>query len=260
MKNNIVSRKAYRTLCLLLTVLSFLFSLTGCYQKYTANYLKKFSKYLEYSMGDYSVKEKTKFYFRNEGMFNIDNGEGWSCTLEYTSDDQSRRSFSFKNSPVYSEDSDGENFGYIVREEAISLCGDYLEHNFINKNYNLTETNMNIHLWWTTFHDPSGEKEEYKKFIDEKTGLKLSSITLKELTENWGVKFEIHVSTTIVDEAGLEAVKGIYEKMMRDIFSYMNPEGIEMIADFGGEHGQQSIVYDQASDSFSWVEYLHRTN
>lgn len=230
--------------------------LSGCYKKYNSDYIKKYKKFLEYSLGEYTVADKRVLEWSANPL--PLRGEGIYWELEFLGSKNQERIFSFKNYGG-SKGSDDSNFGFYTIEYAMWLGREQIYNDIVYNYFKADEIGV------MEYHDnrsktsvfilnefPLQGEDYYKKCIDDKEGIQINTITAKELIKQWEGKYRFQVNTAISDGEELNKLKNKIESMMREVFVYLEDDTITI--DVQGEDYEHSYraIYNKELDIFKW--------
>ena|GEM_PF-3027073 len=245
-------------------------SLAGCVSttRITENFLEKYSDFLDYSLGDYTLLETTRGrrgasmgFWANNVIYRV-----WR--LEYTDHDGETRIFRFTNGGRLGVMEDqviaiareiGNDMlrrdivhNYFAPEEynfrGVGSC--YIEPNFRDLSYRPGEYNFELPTLVEVRMRPPPEASDV---LSAESGLQLYSVTPHKLIANWG--FSVSVSLSTSDYENYLDQRERFKAMTRTLANYLELDEISVnfalrtLRTVRLEDGRTS---SQTNESISW--------
>ncbi len=234
--------------------------ITGCGKTYKTDYLKKFDKYLEYSLGNYKINVYDEEIVVDEiGIgfdyipISYDRYSVWN--LEYIDKNGSSRTLVFDN---YTRNHK-ENLATAVLFETEEIAMDTIDSEVIKKKYpNInTESNGNFVYYSTKVRVAEDAKSiKPSKVLNKKNGIKLSEIEPKTLVEKYGYEYYFEVLYMGTDETLVPKVTEEYKETIIELADYLNQDIIKFKFYKAFDVGQSFAgVYNKKSNSFEIIEF-----
>lgn len=249
---------------ILLLMIFVSFSLVGCDapSERTTNYLEKYDDFLRYSLGDYVIISES-----TEEKYTIMSSEPITYTvwtLQYTRYDGEVRNFGFDNLNNRNDDdmcnsviwAAGSIWIERIKQEVII---DYFAPEtmdpfvrFAREWDDLPTTLTRVEII-PQFQRYSNSKK-LTDILNPESGLQLRSITLSELFTNWGIAFNVSLST--LDDENYSEILEQFKSMIRALSEYTGHDRVMvdyMASDENGIISGASFLgyYDKQIDDFN---------
>ena len=252
----------------LVAILLLLF-LAGCATRHTENYLRTYRDFLNYSLGDFEVIYDGTDSVHQQWRGTTDTYRLWH--LQYMRENGEEKEFRFNNMNNMYE-SVIRTAGNIGSD---SLINSDMVHNYFSEAefgldhsqptsvvfYMRPAADLPIQRTWQSAPRPAdieyAQPADPSAVTDSENGLQLSSVTSKQLVDDWGLTLQVYVT-----HRGEEDYADVVERlqaMLRTLSTYLGQDYIEVdLRACGGQLGNERDVDPEIAWELSFSGYYNR--
>ena len=234
---------------------------TGCVKTYRTDFVKKYQKYLKYSLGDYDYDKRT-IQSTSDPIPQVNKYTEWN--LKYKDADGNDKSFIINN---FYSDSKNVKMAQLAYRQACNICSDEIGAKVCSEyfDYVYDKNKVSLEKLPVTYVLVNGDyytersKSFYDDCIDSKYGIELKSIKAKEFQDKWDCTFKISIVTAdIKNEEKLNEIIVNAKSMLKDYSDYLDLDKAAVDINYSQFDQLFKITYDRKNTSYDVENLLEK--